>query len=495
MKRFFFLSCLFTFCCVILVLGNGCNMLSATGSYTSNAHLEEEEVSGVIEQKQRSYQGVFRNPIIIVHGFLGANLINSKTHKNVWGTFTGMDGFSVSDEKMRDLAVPMLKGVPLSGIIDNTIPDGILDTVTVRILGVTIKQNAYKNLIDILKEGGYQPEGQPLQPGRNFNTLFQFAYDWRRDLVWNAKKFHAFIKEKRKYIQEQYKIMYGISDYDVHFDVIGHSMGGLLSRYYLRYGAADLPKEGQTPNITWAGKKFIERLIILGTPNAGYLDTMMEMINGSDMPPFPPALLGTWVTYYEMLPVSSRKSVVLKGTNTPVDLFSIENWKKYNWGLADPNQIKSLRILLPDAKDDNERREIALDHLSKCLKRAKRFIDTLSVEAKLPEGVKLYLVLGNAVKTSRRAELDPETGKLQVVEYAPGDGKVTVSSALFDRRAGGQWTPFFSSPIHWNSIIQLRAAHMGITTAAPFKDNVLFLLNAVPTARQKEVMNKLDIKY
>jgi pimeloyl-ACP methyl ester carboxylesterase len=495
MNKFFVLSCFIAFTCIGLIVSNGCNMFTSTGSYTSNAHLENEEVAGVIEMKQCSYQGVFRNPIIIVHGFLGANLINSKSHQNVWGEFTGMDGFSVSDEKMRNLAVPMLKGVPLSGLIDNTIPNGMLDTVTVSILGVSIKQNAYKNLIDILKKGGYQPEGQALLPGRNFNTLFQFAYDWRRDLVWNAKKLNAFIEKKRAYIREQYKVMYGIPDYNVHFDVIGHSMGGLLARYYLRYGTADLPKEGEVAPISWEGKKYIERLIILGTPNAGYLDTMIEMINGRDIPPFPPALLGTWVTYYEMLPVASRKSVVLKGSNTPVDLFNIENWKKYNWGLADPAQIQYLKILLPDAKDDNERREIALDHLSKCLNRAKRFVETMAVKANPPEGVKLYLVLGNAVKTSRRAELDPVTGKLTVIEYAPGDGKVTVSSALFDRRAGGQWTPFFSSPIQWNSIIQLRAAHMGITTAAPFKDNILFLLNAVPTARQKSAMDKLEIKY
>jgi hypothetical protein len=96
--------------------------------------------------------------------------------------------------------------------------------------------------------------------------------------------------------------------------------------------------------------------------------------------------------------------------------------------------------------------------------------------------------MGNAVQTRRRAKVDPKTGILTVSEYASGDGKVTRSSALYDERAGEEWVPFFRSPIAWESIIQLRAAHMGITTDPVFKDNVLFLLNAVPT------LNQLDKK-
>ena len=108
----------------------------------------------------------------------------------------------------------------------------------------------------------------------------------------------------------------------------------------------------------------------------------------------------------------------------------------------------------------------------------------MQIKAKPPEDVKLYLVLGNAVKTTRHASADPETGELKVIDYAPGDGKVPESSALFDLRAGQTWKPYFSSPIAWRGIIQLRAAHMGITTDPAFKDNVLFLLNAVPTSHK-----------
>ncbi len=464
---------------------------SATGSYTSNEKFSESIV-GPIEKMEMDYQGVYRNPIIIVHGFLGANLIDKKTGQNLWGTFRGIDGFTVSEEKMRMLAIPMKIGKPLNELNDDTVPDGMLDTVTVKIMGVSFQENAYLNLVNILQGGGFQAEGFPLASGRTYNTLFQFAYDWRRDLQWNAAKLHEFVLEKRKYIQEKYRVMYGVKDYDVQFDLIGHSMGGLVSRYYLYYGNADLPPEGQKPEITWAGSKYVDRLIILGTPNAGYLDTVLEMQKGTEPPPFPPAMLGTWPTYYQMMPVPSSSSVVYADApNKAVDMFDINVWQKMKWGLADPRQAGTLKTLLPEVQDDNERRRIALDHLDKCLKRAKRFIEVMELAAQPPPDVRLYLVLGNAVKTTRKATADSETGELKVVEYAPGDGKVTAASALFDERANRQWAPYFTSPIAWRGIIQLRAAHMGITTDPAFKDNILFLLNAMPTQRQLEQIKSL----
>ncbi|MEI6420689.1 MAG: hypothetical protein WCP55_00600 [Lentisphaerota bacterium] len=471
----------------IAVIITGC---SATGSYTSNQKFSES-IIGPIERMENAYQGIYRNPIIIVHGFLGSNLIDKKTGQNLWGQFRGIDGFSVSDEKMRCLAIPMALGKPLNELNDDTVPAGMLDTVTVKIMGLSFEENVYLNLVDILQSGGFQAEGFPLAPGMTYNTLFQFAYDWRRDLQWNAAKLHAFIQEKRKYMQEQYRVMYGIKDYDVQFDLIGHSMGGLVSRYYLYYGDADLPPDGQKPEITWAGSRYVDRLIILGTPNAGYLDTILEMKRGTDLPPFPPVLLGTWPTYYQMMPAPSMRSVVYADDpGKAVDMFDINVWVKMKWGLADPAQAATLKTLLPDVKDDNERRRIALDHLEKCLKRAKSFIEAMQIStAQPPKDVRLYLVLGNAVKTSFRAAVDSKTGDLNVVEYAPGDGKVTASSALFDERAGKQWAPYFTSPIVWRGIIHLRAAHMGITTDPLFKDNILFLLNAIPTQRQVEQIN------
>lgn len=481
---------------VITVFLYGC--MSAERSYTSDAKFSES-IIGTLQEKAIAYEGVYRNPVIIVHGFLGSNMLDKKSGKNIWGKFSSEDGYSISDEKMRALSIPMVKFKPLKDIKDETVPNGTLNTVEVNFLGMTFKENAYMNLVNVLHGGGYQLEGATLDPGKNFYNLFQFSYDWRRDLQENAVKLHEYILEKRKYIQKQYEVLYGVKDYDVKFDLIGHSMGGLVSRYYLCYGTADLPEEGGKPNITWAGSKYIDRLIILGTPNAGYLDTLLEMQKGTDLPPFPPGLVGTWLTYYQMLPDPSTRSVVYEhDLNQAVDIYDFLIWVKMKWGLANPDQAEVFKVLLPDVKDPVERRLIAFDHLKKCLQRAKRFKEAMSIPATPPEHVKLYLVLGNAVKTTRKATVNEKTGELKVLEYGPGDGKVLESSAMYDEREGQKtWVPFFYGPVAWSSIIQLRAAHMGITTDPAFKDNILFLLNCIPTDRYKgliEEYRRKDLK-
>lgn len=479
------------------VLFAGCH--NAEGSYTSDAKFTES-IKGPLEEEAFKYQGTRRNPVIIVHGFLGSNMLDKDTNKNVWGQFSTEDGFDVSPEKMRALSLPMVKFKPLKAIKDNTVPNGALNVVEVNFLGMTFKENAYKNLVNVLNEGGYQPEGRPLDPGKSFYNLFQFSYDWRRDLQETASKLHEYILEKRKYIQKQYEVLYGVKDYDVQFDLIGHSMGGLISRYYLRYGTADLPTLNEEPNITWAGSKYVDRVIILGTPNAGYLDTLLEIQKGMDMPPFPPAMVSTWLTIYQMMPAPSTKSVVIKDTDKAVDIYDFKTWVKNKWGLANPKQFEVFKTLLPDEKNPVQRRLIAFDHLRKCLERAKRFKRAMGKPAVPPKDVKLYLVLGNAVSTTRYAELDPKTGILTVPYhpdnpekngYGPGDGKVLASSAMYDEREGAKtWVPFFYGPIAWDNIIQLRAAHMGITTDPAFKDNILFLLSAVPTSRYEHLIEE-----
>lgn len=482
-KKMLYLLC---FAATPVILA-GC--AGAEGSYTSDAKFSASIV-GTLQKKAIAYEGVYRNPVIIVHGFLGSNMLDKKSGKNIWGKFSSEDGYSISDEKMCALSIPMVKFKPLKDIKDETVPNGALNTVEVNFLGMTFKENAYINLVNVLHEGGYQLEGTPLDQGKTFYNLFQFSYDWRRDLQENAAKLHEYIIEKRQYVQKQYEVLYGVKDYNVQFDLIGHSMGGLVSRYYLLYGTADLPEEGGKPDITWAGSKYVDRLIILGTPNAGYLDTLLEMQKGTDMPPFPPALVGTWPTYYQMMPDPSTRSVVYEhDQNQAVDIYDFRIWVKMKWGLANPDQIEVFKVLLPDVKDPVERRLIAFDHLKKCLQRAKRFKEAMSMPATPPENVKLYLVLGNAVKTTRKATVNEKTGELKVIEYGPGDGKVLESSAMYDEREGQKtWVPFFYSPIVWSNIIQLRAAHMGITTDPAFKDNILFLLNCIPANRYKELI-------
>ena len=83
-------------------------------------------------------------------------------------------------------------------------------------------------------------------------TCFQFAYDWRKDNIENAARLHALLREKQAYIREKYRERYGINQAEAKFDVVAHSMGGLLTRYFLRYGDQDLPDDGSLAELNWA---------------------------------------------------------------------------------------------------------------------------------------------------------------------------------------------------------------------------------------------------
>ena len=453
------------------------------GSYTSAKDRFPQIIIGPSEQKNIDYEGPLRNPVILIHGFLGAHLRDTKSNRNVWGKFHAQDVLNMPNERFRSLAIPMEIGKSLNELEDDIVPDGVLDKVKVTFYKYTYEQKGYSNLIDVLEEGGYHFEGSASTTGKTFPTLFSFAYDWRRDIQWNVVRLHKFILEKKAYIAEVYERLYGLKEYNVKFDLMGHSMGGLLTRYYLRFGPNDLPADGAAPKVTWAGAENVANAFLLGTPNAGYADTLLELTRGIDIPPAPPALIGTWPTYYQMLPPPGRRTVI--STSNPakgeIDLFDIDIWKKMRWGLADPRQDAVLKKLLPNVSSAEKRGAIAIDHLEKCLKRAKSFVQAMSVDATPPQGINLFLVLGNAIKTSNTLAVNEQNGSLKVLEYAPGDGKVTKASALFDQRNENNWTPHFRSPIKWKNIILLRAAHMGITVDQAFKDNVLFLLTNRPS--------------
>jgi pimeloyl-ACP methyl ester carboxylesterase len=482
---------------LFVIMSMGCSSADpSTGSYNSPA-VYDRPLYSTIAKNSMAYEGIYRNPVIVVHGFLGARLKNANTGETVWGYITGREAVSgFTDHQLREFALPMAKDKTLKELKDHVYASELLESFTVKVLGMQFNVNAYNKMLDLLGAAGYIQEGKPLPKNKHFYSLFTFYYDWRRDIPENAARLHDFILQKRAYLQQEYKKLYGIDNYNVQFDVLAHSMGGMVSRYYLRYGNQDLPADGSMPKLDWFGSKYIDKLIIVGTPNAGYLDTFVELTSGlqvePDAPVYPPAVIGTFPTYYQMLPLYSARSVVYADDpkGKAVNLFNPEEWIKNKWGLANPNNDETLKKILPNVKTPEERHAIALDHLAKCLKRAKQFTDALRVDATPPDDVNLYLFLGDAVPTRRTAAVDRNTGTFEITDYEAGDGKVLASSARMDEREGRQWTPFMQSPIKWQTTVHLSAAHMGITLSQEFADNVVFFLLENPTKNQQNSIKK-----
>lgn len=428
-----------------------------------------------------------RNPVIVIPGLMGSKLVDQDTDEMIWGTFGLGQVNPNTPTGARQIALPMAKGKKLNDLHDRMKPAGALDRVVVNFLGIPLELNAYYNILQTLGVGGYRDEelgvAGAVNYGKDHYTCFQFAYDWRRDIVESAKELDHFIKTRAQYVQRETEKRFGIKMVKVKFDLVAHSMGGLVARYYLRYGAADLPEDGSLPKLTWAGAEHVEHLVIIGTPNAGALGSLQNLISGVSpdtlFPHYSAAVLSTMPSIYQILP-RARHLPLLKANGQPVDdLFDPELWKKQQWGLADPEQDAILKLLLPEVESREQRLDIALDHQSKALRRARQFTSAIDVKARPPNSLKLLLVAGDAEETLMTAQINPEGG-IKIIKTGPGDGTVLRSSALMDERKVNDLNRRLLSPIHWSQVHFIFSDHLGLTKDAAFTDNVLYFLLESP---------------
>ena len=408
-------------------------MLLAVAAVGCSTSLKPPDL-GALYNRSAQYHGPERNPIVVIPGILGSRLKDLETRSTVWGAFGGDFADPGTPEGARTMALPMREGETLRALRDGVVSDGVLDRIKVRMLGLPLELKAYFQILRTLGAGGYHDESLgvlgEVDYGSDHYTCFQFAYDWRRDNVENAARLHEFLLEKRAYVRAETKRRSGV-DRDVKFDVVAHSMGGLLLRYYLMYGKEDLPADGTLPEPTWAGRELVES----AAPGAKYVD------------PLDPAL-----------------------------------WEREKWGLAAPDQDEVLRWLLPEESRPEARRQIALDHQRKSLERARQFHAALDRPTTAPPGLGLYLVAGDAAPTNAVAAVRGPGGPFEIPRKGPGDGTVLRSSALADERAGGEWTPWLRTPVPGTNVTFLFTDHIGLTRDPAFADNVLHLLLEAPPA-------------
>ncbi|MEM1162753.1 MAG: hypothetical protein AAGJ28_17650, partial [Pseudomonadota bacterium] len=241
------------------------------------------DLRAIYEKTTAAANGQERPPLITIPGILGSRLVDTASDKVIWGG--GSRGISADPEKPEDfvaLALPIGPAdVPLSRLRDRVRADGILDTASVDILGVEIVIDVYRGAAQTLSAGGFRvsaqssfdgpgaprsvsfplatpaPEEQPDETATSDFNAFRFDYDWRRDLIETAHAFGRFLRRRQIEVAAQR----GVAPDEVKFDLIAHSMGGLVSRYFLKYGFAEPDEDGSLPDITWDGAEFFSRVI------------------------------------------------------------------------------------------------------------------------------------------------------------------------------------------------------------------------------------------
>ena len=440
--------------------------------------------------KSAQYHLPDRNPVIVIPGILGSRLVDDETGVTVWGAFRKDYADPGSDDGARLISLPLdvdLDDEHRHHIETGVRSDGVLETLQVDLAGIPISIQAYGGILSSLGAGGYRDESLGLNAidyGTDHFTCFQFDYDWRQDIPSNAARLKAFIDEKRKDVQTQYEKNYGIKNAEVKFDIVGHSMGAILSRYFARYGAMDVDAipSGYVP---WSGADDVERLILVAPPNAGSLEAMDQLVNGFNtgrpvLPFYHPVLIGSFPSVYQLLPRSRHGALVWdEDTNQPVqDILDPNLWQAMKWGLSgeDEKTDEVLAQLLPDVTTVSARREIARQYQSAALDRARLFQAAMDVPADTPDGIQMFLVAGDNRETPAVASVEKTSGEFSIFEHQLGDETVTRSSALLDERVGQTWEPQVVTPIQWESTMFIPGKHRTITSGSIFTDNVLYWL-------------------
>jgi pimeloyl-ACP methyl ester carboxylesterase len=431
------------------------------------------------------YHSPDRNPVIVIPGILGSRLIDNETGQTVWGAFRGEYANPNTDEGLRLITLPIAEDDSVSNQVR---PDGVLESLELNIAGIPLEIQAYSGILTTLGAGGYRDESLGLNSidyGTDHYTCFQFDYDWRRDISYNAKRLKAFIDARRRDVQRQYEIEYGLKQAPVKFDIVAHSMGALLTRYFLRYGGEELPDNGDVPAVTWRGAADVERAVLVAPPNAGSLEAFDQLVNGFRkggpfIPRYAPAVLGTFPSVYQLLPRPRHRPVLVDGDiDRPIgDIYDVNLWEQQGWGLSgrDEKTQKILATLLPEVKTADKRQKLAVEYQARALKRAKQFHHALDQTAVTPEGLDLFLVAGDAIDTAEYVSVNSADGDISVIGTAPGDNVVLRSSALLDERVGGEWSPRLQTPIDWSSVLFLSGKHRNLTANSVFEDNVLYWL-------------------
>jgi len=434
-----------------------------------------------------------RNPVIVIPGVMGSTLTQRESGSTVWGAFTGDYADPETTRGARLVALPMREGVPLFELVDDVYASGALDRLRLSFFGLPVGVAAYVNLLLALGAGGYRDESLAysgaVDYGTEHFTCFQFAYDWRRDISENAERLHVFILEKQAFVEEQYRERFGLEDPEVRFDLVAHSMGGLLGRYYLRYGGTKLPEDGSLPELTWSGAQQVEKLVVVASPSTGSADALLNMIYGMDLgfflPRYEAALLGTMPGVYQLLPRPELGAVVSgddfeRRVERALDA---DYWIEKGWGLADPKQAESLEVLLPGVDSAADRRRIACDHLDKCLTRARQFFAAMDLPASPPDGLELILAAGDSLETPAVLAVDERGPGVWTIQHGPGDGTVLRSSALADLRAletAPSERRRLDSSVDWTRVMFFFAGHLELTRDPAFIDNLLYTLLEEP---------------
>lgn len=257
-------------------------------------------------------------------------------------------------------------------------------------------------------------------------SLFVVYYDWRRDLSESACVLADRIA----------RIRAATGASRVH--LVGYSFGGVVARYYLRYGGRDAMRDRDCPAsggtmaaaINAPGADSVDRLILLGAPHRGSLLAFRALLE--DFSLFGFLSLGlrdavfTMPLTWQLLPQAEPDGRVplLVGNNGDerVCLYALRTWVERGWipgGGQDPVRLRFVESMLL--------RSLALQKSMAGRHPAEEAVPRLVAGGECRPTPTRALAMGNGVQFLGRGQTDHP---LFTKATAPGDGVVTAESAI-----------------------------------------------------------------
>ncbi|GIU81301.1 MAG: hypothetical protein D6687_09715 [Acidobacteria bacterium] len=383
-----------------------------------------------------------KRPIIIIPGILGTELINKQTEEKAW--------FNRSVAETDSLALPI--SPKLEENTDSLIPTRIVERAKVFRFFPEIE--IYDALIKAIETyGGYREGDWDNPPKDGFqDTYYIFAYDWRRDNVENA----------RLLIRKIEKLKEKLGKADLKFNVLAHSMGGLIVRYAAMYGDKDLPQRIEDINPNWAGAKHFNKIFMFGTPNKGSMSAFVGLLEGYsvktltgkiEFPNLSPEVLFTFPAVFQLMPAPDNAKFYDEDLQPlKIDLYNPATWKEYGWSVL--SNHKALKRLNENSENTEDQMKEINDYLEVVLRRAFMFHKALDAETSPPPNL-LFFVFGSdcsktldgviirknkkngkpfvfyrtkGYKTSDGKKIKSE--EIKKLLFLPGDGRVTRQSLL-----------------------------------------------------------------
>ena len=365
-----------------------------------------------------------RVPVILIPGLLGSRLARSEDGQELWPGSTR----KLLTSGYEELAL-RIDPETLEPIDDGLVASGLFDGAA--------GHDFYRRIVKELREaGGYRLSRPGSKVVQQKARLYLFAYDWRQDNVVTVEKLDELIEQIRR----------DYNDPHLRVDVIAHSMGGLIVRYYERYGTVDV-LNGNSFAVTGLGLSKLRRVVLLGAPNQGTVTAVHKFLNGYRVgfSALPTEGVATMPSTFQLFPHPLVDWVVnIDGEPLKFNVFDVEFWRSHEWSIFD-HRIQRRISNHPDiwpAPDVFER------WFEKRLDRARRFVWSLMVPSGDLPLLEPLLLGADCVPTPRRlvfeniggesvARLRPEQIQqptpgvdYEKLMFAPGDGSVTTSSLL-----------------------------------------------------------------